>query len=125
MAFAAKRAITKLLPRAKKIYADRAKVDELLKDAECVSRKTRLGGVYQDVKTLMSLLKDYKDGHYRSVNKSSVLMIIAGLVYLVSPIDIVPDFIFGLGFADDAMVLGYVIKKLYSVIDEYRIWKHT
>ena len=81
--------------------------------------------MYADIKVLISLLSDYKKGSYRDINKGSVLFIIAGLVYLVSPIDLVPDFIFGLGFLDDAMILGYILKQLYEVLDRYKIWKYT
>ena len=44
---------------------------------------------------------------------------------MVSPIDLVPDFIFGLGFLDDAMILVYILKQLYEVLDRYKIWKYT
>lgn len=125
MAISPKMILTKLIPRAKNIYADRAKVDDLLKKAEGKSKKKGLAGVYEDVKTMMQLLKDYRKGNYRNVNTSSILLIIAGLIYLVTPIDVVPDFLLGMGFLDDAVVLGYVIKQVYQVIDEYTIWKLT
>ncbi len=117
--------LDRLTPRAKKIYQDRNKMEELLRDSEGKSRKMGIRQMYEDIKTLRDLLGDYRRGAYRNINKASVLMIIGGLIYLVSPIDLVPDFIFGLGFLDDAMILGYVIKRLYDVLDQYKIWKRT
>jgi uncharacterized membrane protein YkvA (DUF1232 family) len=117
--------LDRLRPRAQKIYNDRDKMEELLRDSEGKSRKLGIRQMYADIKVLISLLSDYKKGSYRDINKGSVLFIIAGLVYLVSPIDLVPDFIFGLGFLDDAMILGYILKQLYEVLDRYKIWKYT
>ncbi len=46
-------------------------------------------------------------------------MIAGALAYIVFPIDIIPDFIFGVGFFDDAFVLGTVMKKLSAEIQKY------
>ena len=115
--------IKNLSPRAKNIYDDRQKLDELLKDSEGKSRKLGIKSMFEDIKVLRHLVSDYRSGHYRNVSKSAILMITAGLIYLVSPIDMLPDFILGLGFMDDAMILGYIIKQLYSIIDDYKIWR--
>lgn len=117
--------LERLTPRAKKIYEDRNKMDGLLKDSEGKSRKFGIRQMYDDIRTLRQLLGDYKRGAYRDVSKGSVVLIIAGLVYLVSPLDFLPDFILGLGFLDDAMILGYVVKQLYDVLDRYKIWKRA
>ena len=38
------------------------------------------------------------------------------------PIDLIPDFLIG-GFIDDAMVIGYVVKKTSDELDLYKKWK--
>jgi hypothetical protein len=40
------------------------------------------------------------------LNLRRVLAILAALLYVVSPVDVVPDFIPGLGWLDDLLVLG-------------------
>jgi len=45
------------------------------------------------------------------------------LVYFISPIDAIPDFIPFLGWADDLTLLGYVIKTLKGEIGKYRAWE--
>lgn len=43
------------------------------------------------------------------------MLILAAIVYLISPIDIIPEALLGpLGLADDAAVLAYLIKLLYD-----------
>jgi uncharacterized membrane protein YkvA (DUF1232 family) len=44
------------------------------------------------------------------------LTLLAALAYFVSPIDLVPDFIFALGFLDDASVLAAAIAAVRSSI---------
>ena len=51
----------------------------------------------------------------------SRLVLIAALAYFVAPFDMVPDFIFGLGFVDDASVLAAAFASVRSSIkDEHR-----
>lgn len=45
----------------------------------------------------------------------SVAWIVLGILYVLSPIDIIPEAILGpLGFADDAAILAFLMKKLYD-----------
>lgn len=114
--------LKRLTPRAKNIYNDRQKLEALLKDSEGKSRKFGIRTLFEDVKILRRLVGDYRSGSYTNISKSQVLMILAGLVYLVTPVDLLPDFILGLGFLDDAMILGYIMKQLYDIIDHYKSW---
>jgi uncharacterized membrane protein YkvA (DUF1232 family) len=56
------------------------------------------------------LVRDWSSGGYRQISKSALLAITVVLIYFVSPIDVVPDWIIGLGLIDDAAVLGLIIK---------------
>lgn len=45
----------------------------------------------------------------------TVVWIVLGILYVLSPIDIIPEAILGpLGFADDAAMLAFLMKKLYD-----------
>lgn len=47
--------------------------------------------------------------------------LLAGLAYFVVPLDVVPDFILGLGFGDDAAVLAGIIAMLRThITDRHR-----
>lgn len=50
--------------------------------------------------------------------KSSKLTIAGALGYLILPIDVVPDFIPLVGFADDAMVVVYALYKIRPYMDD-------
>lgn len=82
-----------------------------------------LGNVWEKMQLLFSLAKDYSNGSYNNVSRSAIVAIIGSLLYFISPIDMIPDFIFGLGFIDDAFILGYVFKKVTKEIEKYQAWK--
>ena len=51
----------------------------------------------------------------KSKSKSLTVLIILAILYIISPIDLIPESLFGpLGLIDDAAVLAYLIKSLYD-----------
>ena len=74
-------------------------------------------------KVLYSLLKDYKNGSYREISKKSMLIIIGGLLYLVNPADVIPDFVPLIGFLDDATLIGLIFKQLNEELTKYKSFK--
>ncbi|MEH7356902.1 DUF1232 domain-containing protein, partial [Neobacillus drentensis] len=62
-------------------------------------------------------------GEYREIPKGSIIMIIATIIYFVSPVDFIPDFIVGLGLFDDAAVIGFAIKQISSDLEKFKDWK--
>jgi len=74
-------------------------------------------------KLLYSLIKDYWKGKYRRVSLWSVLIFIAGIVYVISPIDIIPDFLPLVGQIDDAIILVLCMYFLEKDLQKYKEWK--
>ena len=70
----------------------------------------------------MILFQMITDKNY-TLDKSTYLMIAGALAYVVFPIDIIPDFILGVGFLDDAFVIGIIMKKLSDEITKYKSFK--
>ena len=52
-------------------------------------------------------------------------MIIAGLLYLLNPADIIPDYILFFGFIDDLSVLKFIVKKLDKQLGKYDEWRRN
>ena len=77
----------------------------------------------EDFKLLYWLLKDYWKGEYRDISVWSILVFAAGIIYVLSPFDILPDFIPLVGQVDDAMVLIFCIFFLEKDLHKYREWK--
>ena len=74
---------------------------------------------YQNFKLLFDMIRDKE----YEVDKKTYLMIAGALAYVVFPIDVIPDFILGVGFLDDAFVLGFVVKQLSGEIEKYKKFK--
>lgn len=82
---------------------------------------TRLIGNF---KLLFPLIRDYWKGRYREVSPWSILVFIAGIIYIVSPIDFIPDFLPLLGQIDDALILVLCMYFLEKDLHKYREWKN-
>jgi len=76
-----------------------------------------------DFKLLFSLIKDYWKGIYRDVSIGSILVFSLAIIYILSPIDIIPDFILGFGQMDNAAVLLLCLYFLEKDLYKYKEWK--
>ena len=118
------RILFKYLPRAKRIVSDPQRMEKLVKESFSILKgKGKLARVRREGLLLAKLAKDAITGRYRGLKKRNLLLIVAGLMYLVNPMDILPDFLFAIGFADDMGVLMYVFKKLDGEIKAYEAWR--
>lgn len=79
--------------------------------------------VMEDFRVLVRLVVAYSRGNYRDIKPDSLVLVVAGLIYVVSPIDLIPDAIPGVGFLDDAMVVGWVITSVRQELDKFRAWE--
>ena len=72
------------------------------------------------------IIEEVVAGYYCAFDKNTPfkvrLTLIGALAYFVLPIDVVPDVIMGIGFADDLALLTYVLKTVHSnITDEHRL----
>lgn len=117
--------IRKFQGKANEIYFDRERLKKLLLTAKNKAEGNKeLMEIWEELKLLLELIKDWMKGDYKELSKSSVIMVIIGLLYLVNPFDIIPDFLIG-GFVDDLGVIAYVIKKTSDELNLYKKWKNT
>jgi len=79
----------------------------------------KMSGVFDDAETLYCMLRDWYMGRYEMPWKT-VAAIAAALIYLINPLDLIPDFIPVVGYIDDAFVFGLCIKLIRKDLDRYR-----
>ncbi|RLV47726.1 DUF1232 domain-containing protein [Nocardioides mangrovicus] len=87
------------------------------------SRSGPFTAVIDDFRTLVRLVVAYGRGHYREIPPDSLALVVAGLLYVVSPLDAIPDVVPGVGYLDDAVVVGWVIKSVRQELDAFRAWE--
>ena len=101
----------------------RADLDKVMAASATAEKKGgSLGDQFENFKLLWSLLKDYYNDKYPSAPWKMIAAIGFAVAYLVSPIDVIPDFIPVLGFVDDASVFALVVAAFQSDIDAYKAW---
>jgi uncharacterized membrane protein YkvA (DUF1232 family) len=93
-----------------------------------VSRKSasqsgRLGSVKEDLRLLLSLANAWLRGEYRQINSKAFLAVVGALLYFVTPLDALPDWLVGMGFVDDLAVLAWVLKTWSGELEAFRAWR--
>lgn len=111
---------------AEKLLQDRDKMEHFLARLETkLSLIPVVGNYLSDIPVLISLVRAYVDKTYVEIPIGSILAIISALIYFLSPIDLIPDIIPGLGYLDDAAVLGIAFKLVHDDVAEYKKWRDT
>ncbi len=91
-------------------------------------RKYMKAGGLKEVRNDLILLSDYVNdivhGRYHDYNQSSIILAFAGLIYVVSPLDLFPDFL-PLGFVDDITVITWAIAKIAGELSRYSQWRNS
>lgn len=111
--------------KASEYLKDRKKSLGLLEDAlrKANTNRGALGETWEKFQLLFGVFKDWINGNYKEMPTRSLLMIVLGIVYFVSPIDGIFDYIPFAGFVDDAAVAGFVISQVSVDLERYKLWK--
>lgn len=113
-------------------YADKVGADDvnnvLGKEDEIkklFKRVKVLAKYFNDLCEIFELLRDRIKGAYKETPWRTIAALTGALIYALSPIDLLLDFIPGIGFFDDALVIGIAIKLAQPDLEKYREWKAT
>lgn len=94
--------------------SERQVLEEFDQTVENVS--SIFSSLVEKVKILYEMIKnpDYK------ISSQTKILIVAALLYFVTPIDLVPDFIPIIGWADDAALITLIFAYLHKEIESYQ-----
>jgi uncharacterized membrane protein YkvA (DUF1232 family) len=103
------------------------KLRELIRNgwekADSAGRQRPFREVWEGMMTFLRLLRAYAKGEYSQIPWSSLVLIVAAVLYFLAPIDVIPDFLVGLGYVDDAAVVAFVMRTVATVLDDFRKWE--
>ncbi|UJP67087.1 DUF1232 domain-containing protein [Mongoliitalea daihaiensis] len=89
---------------------------------EQVSHHPKVIEAMEPILVFKRMIQAHKKGDFKVSSKSLMLMVL-GLVYFVSPLDIIPDVMPVIGFADDLSVLIAVYNAIKHEVDEFLAWE--
>jgi uncharacterized membrane protein YkvA (DUF1232 family) len=72
---------------------------------------------------MIRLIRDYQRAEYRDISEANLLIIIAAILYFVSPFDVIPDYVPILGHIDDAFVVSLALKSVRMDLDTFMAWE--
>jgi uncharacterized membrane protein YkvA (DUF1232 family) len=102
-------------------------VEKVVNKAEDIKKrfdsKGPLGRFIEDAQLLISIVKDYWTGKYRRIPFMAVAAIVFSLLYVLNPMDLMPDFLPVIGELDDAAVVTICLLLVEHELHTYRTWK--
>ncbi|CAM4183864.1 methyltransferase type 11 [Bacillus luti] len=112
--------------RASAYLEDESKIQTLIQKGMKISQNNKgaLTDVWDNLQVLFEMMNCWRKGEYREISKKSLLAIVGAILYFVSPIDLIPDFILGLGLIDDVAIISLAIKQVSSDIEKFKEWKN-
>jgi len=82
-----------------------------------------LRAVRRDAAALVRMARETVARRYHRVPKGSIIAGLAALVYLVNPLDLLPDLLPALGLVDDAVVITWVVRQVRRDLDAFLAWE--
>lgn len=78
---------------------------------------------FEDGQLLVAMVKDYWGRKYRRVPYATVAAAVFTLIYVLNPLDLVPDFLPVIGQVDDAAVVAGCLILIERDLQAYRQWR--
>lgn len=116
------------LAKAGKLLRKPQRLIDLVDTASAKAAKLHRGPIQQakdKLATLLRLVKAYAVGDYRSVSWTNLVMIVAAIIYFLSPLDLIPDFFAGLGYIDDATILSWTLRAIGDELSTFSEWEKS
>ncbi|MHA7129009.1 YkvA family protein [Algoriphagus namhaensis] len=127
---------TEILDKAKSLFGKQAEIiAQQPKKLNALLGKVgrKIGKLTQDprvqqllgpIAVFVRMIRAHFKGLYK-ISTGTLGFIVLGLIYFVSPIDIIPDFLGALGFADDVSVILAIYAKIKDEVEDFLDWERT
>ena len=122
------RAKSLYMEKAQEIAHEEGKLRQLLKNAgeklEKFAHHPKVQPILESLMIFKRMIKAHKSGEFK-VSAKSLALIVLGILYFVSPLDIIPDFLPVLGFTDDLSVILAVYHAVKHEVQAFLDWERT
>ena len=90
-------------------------------------KREKLGNGFAELaehlKLLQALCLAWWRGEYRAIDSRALLAVVAALLYFVTPLDAIPDWLLGVGLVDDLAVLAWVLRTWQVELAAFQQWR--
>ena len=109
---------------AEELLNDRDKLEEVFQRLEKKLKSIpHVGEKLAIAASMASMVKSYINKEYDKVPIGTIIAAVSAIVYIVSPVDLIPDVIPGIGHVDDVAVVLACLKLIESDLTEYIDWR--
>jgi uncharacterized membrane protein YkvA (DUF1232 family) len=106
---------------------DRNKARNLIEKAisKAYRNKEQLKSIWDSLISLCRMIRAWSRGEYKALPWTTIVMGLAAAFYFLDPLDLIPDFIPGVGYLDDAVVLGFVVRSIQTDLGKFLNWESS
>lgn len=96
------------------------KLKRLLKRAKQYASRQGLQKVKGELLLVCQYVRDVFTGRYKDYNVLNLTVIVGAIVYVVAPVDVLPDFVPLTGLVDDTAILLWATSEFSEELERYR-----
>ena len=113
---------SKWMEKARNYVANPKKLKLLLVQVGAYLSKDGLSNVKNNLLLMYHYIQDIAAGRYKEYNTSKLLLVVAVLIYVISPFDFIPDML-PTGLLDDSSLILWALKEVSDELGNYKIHK--
>ena len=88
------------------------------------AKNSKVKALTNPIQIFIRMIKAHFSGEHK-ISFGTLGLILLAMVYFISPIDLIPDFLGFFGFADDLSIVLAVYAKVKDEIDSFLEWERT
>lgn len=111
----------KWLDKARLYALNSQKLKQLLPQLGKYLSKNGLSSAKDTLLLMKNYLFDISTGKYTDYDLKKLIVIVGAIIYVITPIDLLPDFI-PPGFIDDLSIVAWALKEASAELEKYKTW---
>ena len=122
--------VSKAKKQAREVLQDPNRLSKLLDTSKEKINNLDLGenefkGLLDALRTFIRMIKAYRSGRYQNIPWVTIVMVVAALIYFITPLDLLPDFIPITGYLDDFTIIMAIFSRFKQDILAFKAWESS
>ena len=115
----------KWIDKSNNMLADKTKVLSVLAILSKYMKKGGLKGIREQLGLLYNYISEVIQGKYKEYSATALSLALAAIIYVISPLDILPDLIPFTGYIDDIAIVTWAITKMDKELEKFKASKES